>query len=341
MSTTTRSALSFYITAPWPERCIIIYITPRLRSDLTVRDRHPRAPGLSHRPVPRVREAMDVQERPLSRESWRDMTVEDGGGRSDRAWTAFPAPFQASAQSAAQAVQLGARALRSPKAALASLVVVLLLWLSASGRRQRQTFTTSSSGPSGPNIPTNASDPYPQLPVYALRDGTRFHRPVPPTDDPWPNNARIAREWLAADRFRRSSDSSSDQGQEEAAEYFTRPPREQYQVPAETIRRAFGVFGFSRRNWRSMRLNKGEAYNETDGRPLQIDRKDLYRGPSWWKPKKLGAAKSLPQVQKYRRDERDEEHRSMDQQRRDWVKRAFLHVWEGLCRLTVSRRPVR
>ncbi|KAK4048047.1 hypothetical protein OIO90_005948 [Microbotryomycetes sp. JL221] len=234
---------------------------------------------------------------------------------------------------------------KSTKIVLLGFACGLLLWIMVVFRSGLELpFNMVSSSSSNNNKQKNETlllhDPYPDLPVFALHNGTRYHHPVPPSwPDPWHRspNSMTTTYWLSATRFPPSRDTLGVNGNEPQVERARerigsglKPPRQQYQVPHDTLQKAFKVFAWSRRNWRKLRLHRGEGFNDTNGRPLQISSIDLFRGPSWWKMRELGKERNMPRIQIHDDvDMRTHEHKVQDSQRREWVRRAFLHAWQG------------
>lgn len=85
------------------------------------------------------------------------------------------------------------------------------------------------------------------------------------------------------------------------------------------------------------RIAPGTGWNDVTGRPLVVQRSSLFLNPKDWKEPTIKVAdlergvgvKELEKVQwqgewDLRKEKVDEE-----KQRREWVKRAFLHVWDG------------
>ncbi|KAM0792930.1 hypothetical protein ACM66B_002689 [Microbotryomycetes sp. NB124-2] len=229
-----------------------------------------------------------------------------------------------------------AKSLGNFRIALAGLIACMTLWIVV----MFHSATSSSSASHGKGRTNHSSpfDPYPDLPVFAWRNGTQFRHPVPPSwPDPWASsNTKIAQHWLSATRFPPFEDAIGVDADDAELQKLrskvgigTTRPRQQFQVPEDTLQRAYKVFALSRGDWRRQRLHRGEGFNDTNGRPLQVPRDQLFRGPTWWKMRSLGEAIAMPQVQALERDERTETQKVQDSQRREWIRRAFLHVWES------------
>jgi hypothetical protein len=230
--------------------------------------------------------------------------------------------------------QSSTRFLRGPRALL--LAVLLTIYLAFShynkSRRSAQLGYTSL----GPQDGFEKAPEEHQLPILALPNGTRYQHPLRPSwPDPWPHRPNVA-ELLSSWRFPPPADAigvDADSVENVARRVLvglgTKPPRRQFEVPEESLQDADRLFGRDAVEWKAAKLNKGEAYGE-DGRPLQVPRDVLYTGRNaGWKPPPLGSKKKLPQVQKEAKDTRTEEHRLQDSQRREWVRKAFLHLWES------------
>ncbi|KAK4046506.1 para-aminobenzoate synthase, (PABA) [Microbotryomycetes sp. JL201] len=230
------------------------------------------------------------------------------------------------------------RSLGSFRLALATLLGGMSLWLVIlyhSALRTRSGHVTVSNGRTNS---TAAFDPYPDLPVFAWRNGTQFRHPLPPSwPDPWSSlNSDIVVRWLSGDRFPPAQGTLGVEAETEGMQELrnriglgTKRPAIPFQVPEDTVQRAFRVFALSRGDWRRKNLRKGEGFNDTTGRPLQIPRDKLFRGPTWWKMRSLDNAVMMPRVQLHVADDLSSAQKAQDSQRREWVRRAFLHVWEN------------
>ncbi|KAK4701976.1 hypothetical protein P7C70_g4248, partial [Phenoliferia sp. Uapishka_3] len=174
------------------------------------------------------------------------------------------------------------------------------------------------------------------LPELALPGGTRYPRAVPPSwPDPWESDPRIANQWLSDFRFPPledavgvEADSELNEGRRAKVGLGTEPPLE-FDVPNELVVAAQRYFRSEAKGWQEMGLNEGEGFDK-DGRPLMIPRESIYMGKDdGWKAPKLGAPRQLPKIQAHLGDPRSQGEKEQDGQRREWVRRAFLHVWEG------------
>lgn len=177
------------------------------------------------------------------------------------------------------------------------------------------------------------------LPTYTLPNGTRYHRLTPSSHDPWAaTNARIASEWLSDYRFPPPADavgvganSKENQERREEVGLGTKPPPEVFEVPAEHLEAAYEFFAGIVEGWEETGLNPGEGYDEK-GRPTMVPRDNVYMGADEeWTPPTLGKPKDLPKVQHHSEgaDPRSKSEKIEDRRRREWVRKAFLHLWEG------------
>ncbi|KAM0793373.1 hypothetical protein ACM66B_000828 [Microbotryomycetes sp. NB124-2] len=81
-------------------------------------------------------------------------------------------------------------------------------------------------------------------------------------------------------------------------------------------------------------IQPAPSYDSITGRPLRVKHSDVYLKQSGWEAPDLGPAselrgKNLPRVQAKTDDLEGAKEVLEQEQRRDWVKRAFLHAWEG------------
>lgn len=180
-----------------------------------------------------------------------------------------------------------------------------------------------------------------QLPIVDLSQFIKHPRPVPPAwPDPWVDvtDKRFkGREWLSPARF-----GGEDEGWRDVA-----PPPDRTGPPARHLLRAFEysakVAGraLDGRKWS---LGRGVGFDERTGRPKMVDRGVLKLGDEvGWEPPKRFAAAELgkgkvgeKKMSKVQADEvvdetgASEEDRAVEEKRRrEWVKRAFMHAWEG------------
>lgn len=234
----------------------------------------------------------------------------------------------------ASRLQSSTRFLRSPRALLLAVLFTLYLALAHHNKSRRSAPLGYTS--LGPQDGFDKAPEGPQLPILALPNGTRYQHPLRPSwPDPWPHRSDVA-ELLSSWRFPPpenavgvDADSQENVARRALVGLGTKAPRRQFEMPEESLRDADSLFGRDAQDWKAAKLDKGEGYGE-DGRPLQVPREALYTGrTAGWKPAKLGSKKVLPRVQKDLRDTRTEEHKIQDSQRREWVRRAFLHLWES------------
>lgn len=105
-------------------------------------------------------------------------------------------------------------------------------------------------------------------------------------------------------------------------------PPELRSPPAQWIAKAF--------EWAASQAGRGREpagrrSEERTGRPVRVPHAKLFMGKGWRKPafdlRDVGKGRGLPnvQVEERARDGREEE----ESERREWVRRAFLHTWEG------------
>lgn len=112
-------------------------------------------------------------------------------------------------------------------------------------------------------------------------------------------------------------------------------PPELESPPAQWIAKAF--------EWAASQAGGGRGpvggrLDERTGRPLKVPHAKLFMGKGWRKPAfdlgDVGKGRGLPIVQAEEReaDGREEE----ESERREWVRRAFMHTWEGYKRVFSS-----
>lgn len=234
----------------------------------------------------------------------------------------------------ASRLQSSTRFLRGTRALLLAVLLTVYLALSHYNNSPRSAplgYTTS-----GPQDGFEKAPEEPQLPILVLPNGTRYQHPLRPSwPDPWPHRPDVT-QLLSSWRFPPPEDAigvDADSIENVARRVLvglgTKAPRRQFEVPEESLRNADSLFGRDAEEWKAAKLSKGEGYGK-DGRPLQVQRDALYTGRNaGWKPPRLGSKKKLPQVQKESKDTRTEEHKTQDSQRREWVRKAFLHLWES------------
>lgn len=196
-------------------------------------------------------------------------------------------------------------------------------------------YTAQETVPAPRGASVHSSDS--SLPEFSLPGGTRYPRPIPPSwPDPWPSSPRIAAEWLSSDRFPPpadvvgvGADTPAVRGRRSEVGLGTRPLADQFTVPEEHCSAAQEYFREIAAGWEELGLNEGESFDE-DGRPRQVPRDSIYMGDeSGWRPVRLGQTKDLPKIQQHAKDQRSKEETIQDSTRREWVTRAFLHLWEG------------
>ncbi|GAA5872627.1 hypothetical protein JCM8547_003713 [Rhodosporidiobolus lusitaniae] len=174
------------------------------------------------------------------------------------------------------------------------------------------------SGPfSRPSTSTDdKNDPLSHLPLLAFPDGTRYSHPLPPShSDPWPHRPEIASRYLIP-----SSQRSSVSVLKE------------YDLPASYVNASNAVWVEKRRGWREAGLNDGEGFDDITGRPLKVPRDVVYDGRrAGWRAHAPAEPIELSKVQHTSfvsgRDPRTKEEKEQDEHRREWVKRAFEHLW--------------
>ncbi|BGP42312.1 hypothetical protein JCM10449v2_006317 [Rhodotorula kratochvilovae] len=177
------------------------------------------------------------------------------------------------------------------------------------------TFTPLNTSPhTDADLPANLS----RLPLLAYPNGTRYPHPLPPSaPNPWPRSPHIARSWLSASRLRQT------RGQP------LRTPRGEYDLSDAYVNASDAVWAARRAGCEDAGLNRGEGF-DVRGRPTRVPREVLYDGKkAGWAPKGVGEPRALPKVQHFAPgdDPRSAEEKEPDTARREWVRRAFLHLW--------------
>ncbi|GAA5977117.1 hypothetical protein JCM11641_001306 [Rhodosporidiobolus odoratus] len=152
------------------------------------------------------------------------------------------------------------------------------------------------------------------LPVLAFPNGSRYHHPLPPSDsNPWPRKPRIAGLYLS----------------ERRAHGTKLEPADLYELPEEYVQATDEVWAHKRQGWEEAGLNSGEGF-DARGRPTKVPRSLLYDGKkAGWQPKKVGTPVRLPRIQhaSFSRGNRTAEQKKQDGERKEWVRRAFRHLW--------------
>lgn len=214
---------------------------------------------------------------------------------------------------------------------------------SASPKQDALSTTTGGTAETALGASDSATQAEPSarpIPEYDEAAFTQPRRSVPPTwPDPWAHvddPAFRAREWLGVSRF-----GSAEQGWKQ-----TQDPPQRAAPPARYILKAFeytaevagkrkdGVAGDGP-------LPPGVDFDDMTGRPKMVDRKNLKLGKEHgWKPDprflaaNIGTARQnvreSPPIQQVGAGASSHDPASIEEaRRRDWVKRAFMHVWEG------------
>ncbi|GAA5888189.1 hypothetical protein JCM6882_000314 [Rhodosporidiobolus microsporus] len=166
-----------------------------------------------------------------------------------------------------------------------------------------------------PERDSRLKDDFADLPTLAYKNGTRYPHPLPPSHpDPWPHRPEIAGRFLSS-----------------SAAAKRRKPQVAFEVPREYVAAVDAVLGKKQERWAHEGASRGEGFDKT-GRPTKVSGKRLYDGKSGgWTPKKVGEPVELPRVQhpSFDRDSRSAKEKEQDEQRREYVRRAFQHVWGG------------
>lgn len=166
-----------------------------------------------------------------------------------------------------------------------------------------------------------------------LLDSKLFAQPRrairPAWPDPWhdlPKNWN-GREWLSEDRFPDDGEGMSD-------------PPERDPPPARYLAKAFEYAAaaakhLSQNSIRGPKQAPLPHFDERTGRPKQVPHEEVYIHQGGWKGPKLKVSEikggRMPKVQSEGKLAGGEEgERAIEEgRRREWVKRAFLHAWEG------------
>lgn len=91
-------------------------------------------------------------------------------------------------------------------------------------------------------------------------------------------------------------------------------------------------------SWRVIKFRTPPKFDEMTGRPLMVPHDEVFVTQDGWQPPEgikvsdLKGREQMPRVQAATVENGDfnsEEREMQESQRREWVKRAFLHAWEG------------
>ncbi|GAA5923490.1 hypothetical protein JCM1841_001535 [Sporobolomyces salmonicolor] len=191
-----------------------------------------------------------------------------------------------------------------------------------------------------------------ELPIVNLEQFVQPRRKIRPAHpDPWADVTDPefqGREWLSEDRF----------GSDEKGWRAMQDPPERDAPPAKYLLKAFeyaaAVAGRGP-NGEKLPLAPGMAFDERTGRPKRLPHEMLKLGKdAGWKPPKgyrvseLGTGKmrerDMPLVQfegvPEGEDDPESEREVEQRQRRDWVKRAFMHSWSSYQRFSYGHDEI-
>ncbi|KAK4055286.1 hypothetical protein OIV83_000569 [Microbotryomycetes sp. JL201] len=168
------------------------------------------------------------------------------------------------------------------------------------------------------------------IPVVDASKYTQARREVPPTwPNPWPKLPKtwIGHKLLSPDRF------PDGQGLRDPPERVF-PPAKHMAKAVEFARWSVDAGDVLPNTRVGPHVQPAPAYDQITGRPLPVKHKDLYLKQSGWQSPDITAlsdvrGKNLPRVQAESNDLASKADVREQEQRREWVKRAFLHAWEG------------
>ncbi|GAA5991158.1 hypothetical protein JCM5350_001929 [Sporobolomyces pararoseus] len=205
--------------------------------------------------------------------------------------------------------------------------------------------------PSTPHT-TSSSDPTPEVVTPPSEiDVTEFIQPrrkIPPTSpDPWASVTSPSfkgREYLSRERFGSDSTGWKLGRDPPISKGYGTPPPARYLLKAlEYAKKAIG------KDWESLEMGKGSEWDKRTGRVKIVERKWLKANDraklsiqADYKVGELGSGtvrgeKEMDRVQAreeevVKKDGSEKEFAKREEERmerRDWVKRAFLHAWQG------------
>lgn len=190
------------------------------------------------------------------------------------------------------------------------------------------------------------ADELDSLPEITLEGGTRYVHVLPQSwPDPWPRVPKVVRQWFSPKRFPPpagvdgiEADTPANQAARKQARngIGTKPPREIYEAPKAYTDAAF-TWASKRGEWLASTglMHPTESF-DSRGRPNMIDREHVFLGPPEYEapmlvsPAPKDASARMRKVQAdFARLVRSKPERVQDNQRKEWVRRAFLHVWEA------------
>ncbi|KAK4701342.1 hypothetical protein P7C70_g4894, partial [Phenoliferia sp. Uapishka_3] len=177
-----------------------------------------------------------------------------------------------------------------------------------------------------PTATANLADALPILPSSMI---TQPRRATPPTSpNPWPS---LPEDWpghalLSASRFPTADPYSSG--------YMVDPPLLS-PPPARVLSAAFEwAVKAQEEKIGGRTMVAGTGWDKRTGRPTLVERETIVMGDGEWeKPnysvRDIEEGKGVEKAPKVQWEGEVSEGAEEDGQRREWVKRAFLHVWEG------------
>lgn len=180
-----------------------------------------------------------------------------------------------------------------------------------------------------------------------LADEAEFIQPRrrirPARPDPW---ADLPKSWIG---HKLLSPARFGSGSELGSKGLSDPPQRDA-PPARYLSKAFDFSAALARHvtaqlktYKSINARVPPTFDSQTGRPVAVPHKDVFITQSGWKPpagikvSDLKGRKKMPRVQSEKIvDEglgkgnmRESERQEEEKHRREWVKRAYLHAWEG------------
>lgn len=169
-----------------------------------------------------------------------------------------------------------------------------------------------------------------ELPILDSKLFAQPRRAIRPAwPDPWPDLPKNwnGREWLSEDRFPGDGEGMSDPPERD-------PPPARYLSKAYEYAAAAAKY-LSQNSIRRPKQAPLPKFDERTGRPKRVPHEEVYIHQGGWKGPKLKVSEikggKMPKVQWEGELAGGEEgERAIEEgRRREWVKRAFLHAWEG------------
>lgn len=161
-----------------------------------------------------------------------------------------------------------------------------------------------------------------ELPIMSLEGLIQPRKPVPLS---WPNP------WVESGERSKAYDLLRGRTDEDEVPIDPRDPPRLNVPPARFLGRAYEWAAEEAQTNNEPVIGSSRTFHPTTGRPLMIESSTLYKDPEWKRPELNleslpSATNEMPRVQASSWSTKEQE---LQRYRRLWVKRAFVHAWEG------------